>query len=76
MKKDLYSGNLMLFRSAVEAGDIVWFFGAGISASLTGKVYSWMQWIRDGISLISDTGIASNLNKALSLDDSAGNMVR
>ncbi len=75
MKKDLYSDNLTLFRSAVEAGDIVWFFGAGISASLTGKVYSWMQWIRDGISLISDTGIASNLNKALSLDDSAGNMV-
>ncbi len=75
MKKDLYSDTLILFRTAVEAGDLVWFFGAGISASLTGRAYSWMQWIRDGISRISDTGIASNLNKALSLDDSADNLV-
>ena len=34
-----------------------------------------MQWIRDGISRISDTEMASNLNKALALDDSADNLV-
>lgn len=75
MKKDLFSDTLTLFRTAVEAGNIVWFFGAGISASLTGRVYSWIQWIRDGISLISDKGIASNLNDALLLDYSADNLV-
>lgn len=33
---------------------IVFFFGAGISASLAGKSYSWEQWVRDGISLLPD----------------------
>ena len=75
MKKDISSDTLSSFRTAIETGNLVWFFGAGISASLTGKVYSWMQWIRDGISLICDTEFASNLNKALSLDDSADNLV-
>lgn len=75
MKKDLYSDTLIFFRNAIEAGNLVWFFGAGISASLTGKVYSWMQWIRDGISCISDTGIASNLNNALLSDYSTDNLV-
>lgn len=33
---------------------LVFFFGAGISASLAGISYSWEQWVRDGIILLSD----------------------
>lgn len=34
---------------------LVFFFGAGIAASLAGKNYSWEQWVRDGIALLPDT---------------------
>ena len=33
---------------------LVFFFGAGISASLAGKSYSWEQWVRDGIIMLAD----------------------
>lgn len=36
------------------AEPIVFLFGAGISASLAGKNYSWEQWVRDGVELLSD----------------------
>lgn len=33
---------------------IVFFFGAGISSSLSGKAYGWAQWVRDGIALLPE----------------------
>ncbi len=75
MKQDLFSDTLKSFRLAIETGNLVWFFGAGISASLTGKIYSWMQWVQDGISHINNTDLASSLERSLLSDDSADNLV-
>lgn len=33
---------------------IVFFFGAGISSSLSNKGYGWEQWVRDGIALLPE----------------------
>lgn len=33
---------------------IVFFFGAGISSSLSNKRYGWTQWVRDGIALLPE----------------------
>lgn len=35
---------------------IVFFFGAGISSSLSNKRYGWAQWVRDGIALLPEEG--------------------
>ncbi|MCH5277206.1 MAG: SIR2 family protein [Desulfovibrionaceae bacterium] len=44
---------------------IVFFFGAGISASLAEKNYSWEQWVRDGITLLPDAEQRNDFYKKL-----------
>lgn len=45
----------MLSRALSDVTEpFVFFFGAGISSALTGRVYNWEQWVRDGIALVPD----------------------
>lgn len=58
---------------------LVYLFGTGISAALTGKPYSWWKWISDGISILLsspdpstvDVGkdLRSRLTSSSSIDD-------
>ncbi len=52
---DIKSTFPQLYHTLSDTSDrIVFFFGAGISAALAGKSYSWEQWVRDGIALLPD----------------------
>lgn len=63
------------FLSAIKTDSLVYLLGAGMSAALTGKSYSWWQWITDGIHYMADTESASKLEKSLEADDSTTNMI-
>lgn len=40
------------FIKALKENDIVYLFGAGFSTALSGRKYTWWDWIVDGISRI------------------------
>ncbi len=50
-------------------------FGTGISAALTGKLYSWYKWISDGITALNDSVLSNQLQAMLDCDSSADNLI-
>ncbi len=73
MKSQIHS--FPLFLNAIQNHELAYLFGTGISASLTGKPYSWWKWIMDGISYMKDTALAKQYQESLEADDSTGNMI-
>lgn len=63
------------FNKAIQNEELVFLFGAGISSSLTGKVYNWKTWIEDGISGIKDNNYAEKLRVELNNDSSTNNLI-
>lgn len=63
------------FIKALKENDIVYLFGAGFSTALSGRKYTWWDWIVDGISRIKDYTIADMLTESLKSDNSTDNMV-
>lgn len=53
------------FIKALKENDIVYLFGAGLSTALSGRKYTWWDWIVDGISRIKDYTIADMLTESL-----------
>lgn len=51
------------FIKALKENDIVYLFGAGFSTALSGRKYTWWDWIVDGISRIKDYTIADMLTQ-------------
>ena len=60
---------------ALEKNEIVYLFGAGFSTALSGRKYTWWDWIVDGIGRIKDHATADMLNESLMSDNSTANMV-
>lgn len=50
---------------ALEKNEIVYLFGAGFSTALSGRKYTWWDWIVDGIGRIKDHATADMLNEEL-----------
>lgn len=73
MKENLES--FPVFKRAIENNQLVYLFGTGISASLTGCAYSWLKWINDGINHITDINLRSSLRKKLNSDNSTSNLL-
>lgn len=63
------------FYKSVCNDDFVFMFGTGISAALTGKRFSWYQWIVDGITLLKNDSLAEHLKSELDADSSADNLI-
>ena len=63
------------FYKAVCNDNFVFMFGTGISAALTGKRFSWYQWIVDGIALLKDDSLAEQLKSEIDADSSADSMI-
>ena len=63
------------FHQAICNNELVFMFGTGISASLTGERYSWYKWISDGIAALKDSALAKQLKDELDADTSADNMI-
>lgn len=63
------------FKTAIQNNELVYLFGTGISASLTGKSYSWWKWIMDGISYMKNRILAAQYEESLKADDSTDNMI-
>ena len=63
------------FIKALKENDIVYLFVLGFSTALSGRKYTWWDWIVDGISRIKDYAIADMLNESLKADNSTDNMV-
>ena len=63
------------FYKSVCTDNLVFLFGTGISAALTGKRISWYQWIEDGITLLKDDSLAEQLKSELDADSSADNLI-
>lgn len=73
MKTNIKSFNE--FHNAICNNDLVFMFGTGISAALTGERYSWYKWILDGIAVLKDIALANQLRDELDADTSADNMI-
>lgn len=63
------------FDEAIKNKQLVYLFGTGISASLTGCTYSWWKWINDGINHITDINLQSLLRTKLNSDNSTSNLI-
>lgn len=63
------------FYQSVCNDDLVFMFGTGISAALTGERFSWYNWIADGISSLKDSAVAEQLKTELDADSSADNLI-
>lgn len=63
------------FHEAICENNLVFMFGTGISASLTGERFGWYKWIADGIACLKDRTIAASLQQELDSDSSADNLV-
>lgn len=63
-------------KNAIQTKELVYLFGTGISAALTGKPYSWWKWIMDGISYVTNRSLAAQYEASLKADNSADNMIR
>lgn len=73
MKTNIYNSPELI--EVIENDSLVYLFGTGISAALTGEDYSWKKWIRDGITFMRDRVRAEAYAKSLDRDDSTTNMV-
>lgn len=74
MKTDLKS--FYELYQAVCENDLVFMFGTGISASLSGENFGWYKWIADGIAGLKDRTIAASLQAELDSDSSADNLIK
>lgn len=63
------------FQASIQSDELVYLFGTGISASLTGKSDSWWKWIMDGIVHMKDSAMAAQYEASLKADDSTDNMI-
>ena len=63
------------FRKVVRQNELVYLFGTGISAALTGKNYSWKKWILDGTGYFSDRKAADDIAESLQKDSSTKNLL-
>lgn len=63
------------YHEAICENNLVFMFGTGISASLTGERFGWYKWIADGIACLKDRTIAASLQQELDSDSSADNLV-
>ncbi len=63
------------FHRTIQSAPLVYLFGTGISAALTGKKYSWWKWIMDGIRHMKDSALAASYEQSLKDDDSTQNMI-
>ena len=63
------------FMNAIKNDSLVYLFGTGMSAALTGKPYSWWKWIMDGIHCLKDTVLADEYQKSLQTVASTANMI-
>lgn len=69
--------NFPKFLEDIECNEIVYFFGAGISAALTNnKSCSWWKWVQNGICYIKNEKIVASLVESLEKDGSAENLIR
>ena len=59
----------------VRQNELVYLFGTGISAALTGKNYSWKKWILDGTGYFSDRKAADDIAESLQKDSSTKNLL-
>lgn len=64
------------FADALRRDSLVYLFGAGFSTVLSGRKYTWSDWIADGIGAMRDHSAATLLTQSLREDASADNMVR
>lgn len=63
------------FQHTIQTCELVYLFGTGISAALTGRSYSWWQWIMGGIAQMKDTVLASACQTSLTNDSTTENMI-
>lgn len=63
------------FCDTVKSGNLVYLFGTGISAALTGERYGWYKWILDGIHMLHDSYKAEFLEQELAADSSVECMI-
>lgn len=63
------------FQNIVQHNELVYLFGTGISAALTGKSYSWKKWILDGTGYFSDRKLADDITESLRKDSSTKNLL-
>lgn len=63
------------FYDTIQSNELVFLFGTGISAALTGCKYSWWKWIVDGMDGLSERAVAEALRNELEGDSSTANMV-
>lgn len=73
MKTNIY--DYPSFVNAIKEDSLVYLFGTGISAALTGKSYAWQKWIMDGTHYMNDTVLANEYEKSLKRDGSTTNMI-
>ena len=73
MKTDI--NNYPDFYCAVQSEPLVYLFGTGISAALTGQKYSWWEWISDGIRYMKDPDLKEFCEKSLNENSSTENMI-
>lgn len=63
------------FFNALRHNELVYLFGTGISAALTGELYGWGKWISDGIAGLANRNTAKELEEALKASGSTNNTV-
>lgn len=63
------------FNNAIQKNELVYLFGTGISAALTGKSYSWAKWIEDGVECLTDVSVRNQLRNDFRRKESAENLV-
>lgn len=63
------------FYRSIQTDRLVYLFGTGISAALTGQKYSWRKWITDGIHHMKNTALGASYEKSLNDDGSTENMI-
>lgn len=64
------------FTESLQNDSLVFLFGAGFSTVLSGRKYTWSDWIADGLSRMRDRSAAAQLAQSLRDDTTADNMVR
>ena len=63
------------FNRAIREDSLVYLFGTGISAALTGERYSWYKWINEGLEHMSDSILSDQYRNALDSDPSVDTMI-
>ena len=59
------------FIKDVKKRKVIFLFGTGITAALTGRPFSWKRWLEDGLESISDKEVATQLHIKLNKSESA-----